>query len=110
MNSRTQIISRGYNEYGLEILVEVAKPTWREVRRWVEGDYLFIEISGLTRHMRRNSTGCLAIYGSFQRNFRNLVYSTMCRDEAVEWDEQELLSEFLDDVDMLESNDISEWF
>lgn len=110
MNTKTKIVSRGYDEYGIEILVEVSKPTWREVRRWKEGDYLYIEISGLTRHMRRNSTGCLAIYGSFQRNFRNLVYSTMYKDEKTEWDEQEILSEFLDDVDMLETGAITEWF
>lgn len=105
--TRTQIISRGFDEYGLEILVEVAKPTWREVKRYKIGDYLYIEITGLTRYMKRGFEDGLANFGLFIRSGRNVVYSTMYQDGNHVYSDNELLSEMLDDIDLLQVGQIN---
>lgn len=97
---------------GVELLEVCAVNTSRvkTVRTWRDGDRQYTELSGLTRHMRRDADGCLAAYGTFTRHGRNVVYDTAWRYGDEEYSESELWSEVDDAIRMLENNDVTEWF
>lgn len=106
MTSQMITHTRYSEELGFEIVTYQSKrQPGKEVRRYEDGEYLYVEFSGLTRFLRRNATGALAIFGAFERNGRNLVYSTLRRSGEEVYDDQELLSEMLDDIDMLVEGD-----
>lgn len=110
MNTQ-KTITRYSEELGFDVVVYQGKrQPGKEVRRHIEDDYLYVELSGLTSYLRRNATGALAIFGSFERHGRNVIYKTLRQSGDEIFDDQELLSEMIDDIDMLIDNDPNlEW-